>query len=218
MPLVRDWLSGANARVVHEAPVLLTTEISELLTIMALYDGEDWLESNVWYMEQPLPSGPPSGPWAGAKWKRELCYRNRDNDQQPRAIVVDVSTATSSLWSGKYAVRRTLASKSGNPGNSCIHLTDAQGATLLAAYQRGERRPGVGGMSCDDSFAYACARALLHPASLKWLESGAGGLATEDSGSPAFRQAWSRYSQWLHEPPPAGLPADEFPPAPASFM
>lgn len=28
-------------------------------------DGEDWLETNCWYMEGPLPEGPPDGPFAG---------------------------------------------------------------------------------------------------------------------------------------------------------
>ena len=135
LPLVKDWIASSNARVVHEQPVPLTTEISELLTILALYDGEDWLESNCWYMEQPLPTGPPEGPWAGAKWKRDLCYRNKDS-RQPWAMVLDVSAATSSLWSSKYAIRSQLASRSGNPGNSCIHITDKQSEQLLSAFQK----------------------------------------------------------------------------------
>ena len=61
---------------------------------MALYDGEDWLESNCWYMEQPLPEGPPSGPLAGAKWKHALCFKG---DYEPHAIVTDVSDVSSSL-------------------------------------------------------------------------------------------------------------------------
>ena len=210
--LVRDWLSDANVRILYEAPVELNTEISELLTVMALYDGEEWLESNCWYSEQPLPSGPPEGPWAGAKWKRALCYRNQD-DRRPHAFVADISGASSSLWSGKYTIRRKLASLSGNPGNSCIHLTDEQGETVLS----GGRRT-AGGMGCDDSYAYACARALLHPASLTWLNSGAGGLAEKDLGGASFRQAWRRYTGWLHEPVDADAEDQSFPPAPETFL
>ena len=99
---------------------------------------------------------------------------------------------------GRYAVRRSLAQLSGNPGNSCIHLTDKQDEGVLAAYRSGARRRLAGGMACDDSYAYACARALLHPASVAWLNSDAAGLAL---GSSAFRRAWGRYTAWLHEPP-----------------
>lgn len=166
-------------------------------------------------MEQPLESGPPAGPWAGAKWKHALCYRN-DDDPRPVAFVADVSEATSSLWSSKYGIRRTLATRSGNPGNSCIHLTDEQDAALLAEHRSGARRR-AGGMGCDDSYAFACARALLHPASITWLSSGAGGLAKQDMGGTAFRNAWMRYTAWLHEPAPEGIAEGEFPPAPPNF-
>ena len=190
---VRQWLIDANARVVHEAPVEVHDDaISSLLTIMALYDGEEWLETNCWYAEQPLETGPPSGPWAGAKWKRALCYRN-SKDRRPVALVADVSEATSSLWASKYVLRRTLAMRSGNPGNSCIHLTDEQDATVLASHRRGERRR-AGGMGCDDSYAFACGRALLHPTSIEWINSGAAGLAQQDMDGDAFRAAWRRYA------------------------
>ena len=188
---VRQWLDGANARVVHEAAIdVLDDATTSLLTIMALYDGEEWLETNCWYNEQPLETGPPTGPWAGAEWKRALCYRN-EADRRPVALVADVSGATSSLWASKYALRRTLATRSGNPGNSCIHLTDEQHAPVLDAHRRGERRR-AGGMGCDDSYAFACARALLHPASVEWINSGAAGLARQDVGGVAFRAAWRR--------------------------
>lgn len=192
---VRDWLSGAGAKICYESPVALATDTSELLTIMALYNGEDWLQSNCWYMEQPLPTGPPQGPWAGAKWKRALCFRN-DASRHPHAIVVDVSDATSSLWRSKYSIRHALATASGNPGNSCIHLTDEQDASTLAAYRRGDRAPGAGGMACDDSYAYACARALFHPESVAYLNSA-------DMDAAAFRETWTRYTNWLQEPPMA---------------
>ena len=75
---VYEWLESSGAEILHSSTVPLSTPISELLSIMALYDGEDWLESNCWYAEQPLPDGPPSGPYAGAQWKRALCFRNAD--------------------------------------------------------------------------------------------------------------------------------------------
>ena len=67
---VEQWISGSKAKILYSAPVELTSQSAALLTVMALYDGEEWLESNCWYMEQPLPTGPPEGPLAGAKWKR----------------------------------------------------------------------------------------------------------------------------------------------------
>ena len=199
---VMQWLDGCGARVVHSQSVPLATPLSELLTVMALYDGEEWLESNCWYAEQPLPDGPPSGPYAGAQWKRALCFKN-DSSRAPQAVVVDTGAATSSLWTGKYAIRSSLASLSGNPGNSCIHLTDRQSPAVLEAMRSGTSRTLAGGSACDESYAYACARALLHPASVAWLNSDAAGLASNELGGAAFREAWATYSAWLHEQPGA---------------
>lgn len=195
---VREWVAGTGAQVVHEAAVPLNTARAELCSVLALYDGEDWLETNCWYMEQPLPAGPPDGPYAGAKWKHDLCYRN-ELSRHPHALVVDVRMASTSLWAAKYGIRRTLAERSGNPGNSCIHLTDAQDDAVLAAYRAGARAGGGGGMACDGSYAFTCARALLHPASLEWLSSAK--LEALPLGSAEFRSAWRRYTRWLHEPP-----------------
>ena len=206
-PEILKWIEGSGAQIVHSSPVPLTSELAELLTVMALYDGEEWLESNCWYMEQPLPSGPPSGPFAGAQWKRALCFRNAAS-REPHAVVLDVASATTSLWSSKYSIRAELARLSGNPGNSCIHLTDAQDEAVLDAYRSGGRRRAYG-MGCDDSYAYACARALLHPASVAWLNSGAGAGIGRDLGAPAFREAWGRYTSWLHEPRSGAAAADE---------
>jgi hypothetical protein len=118
---VKEWLDRAGVRILHASSVPLASPMAELLAVMALYDGEEWLETNCWYMEQPLPTGPPEGPFAGAKWKHALCFKG---SCEPHAIVIDASTATSSLWTSKYAVRSALARASGNPGNSCIHLTE----------------------------------------------------------------------------------------------
>ena len=195
---VRSWIQDAGAAVVHEATVPLDGFTADLASIMALYDGEDWLESNCWYFEQPLVAGPPNGPYAGAKWKHALCFRNEES-RHPHALVCDVSGSRSSLWSTKYAIRRSLAAASGNPGNSCIHLTDEQSTSLLAAHQAGRLMAGGGyGMACDDSYAFACARALLHPVSLAWLNSAE--LDALSLGSADFRHAWSKYTAWLREP------------------
>ncbi len=195
---VKDWCDEIGCKILHASSVPLTSPTAEILAVMALYDGEDWLESNCWYMEQPLPEGPPSGPYAGAQWKRALCFKGAS--REPHAIVLDVSEATTSVWSAKYSIRAALARASGNPGNSCIHLTDRQDEAVLAEYKAGARRRGGGGMACDDSYAYACARALLHPDSVAWLNSEAMGLATRELGGPAFRAAWARYADWLHAP------------------
>ena len=53
-----------------------------------------------------------------------------------------------------------LARASGNPGNSCIHITDEQTEGVLSAARAGARAR-ASGMACDDSYAFACARALL---------------------------------------------------------
>lgn len=200
---VKTWLDSCGARILHASPIPLQSPLAEILAVMALYDGEEWLESNCWYMEQPLPSGPPSGPYAGAKWKRELCFKG--TSREPHAIVLDVSATTESVWTAKYAIRARLARASGNPGNSCIHLTDRQDQRVLADVASGTSRRAAGGMSCDESYAYACARALLHPGSVAWLNSDASGLAARELGSPAFRAAWSRYTHWLHAPPSASV-------------
>ena len=33
-------------------------------------------------MEQPLEEGPPDGPYAGAKWKRALCFRGHTCEER----------------------------------------------------------------------------------------------------------------------------------------
>ena len=211
---VQQWLEGSGAKILHASPVPLASPLAELLSVMAIYDGEEWLESNCWYMEQPLPNGPPDGPYAGGKWKQALCFKNTSS-REPHAIVCDVGAATSSLWSGKYSIRSKLARLSHNPGNSCIHLTDQQSESVLAAYNTGARKKSYG-MGCDDSYAYACARALLHPASVAFLNSEA--LASLPLGESSFRLAWKRYTDWLHEPrSPGATEEDAFDVAP-SFL
>ena len=193
LPTVRSWLDAAAARIVHEQSVQLTSELAEMALVLALYDGEEWIESNCWYEEQPLPTGRPAGPYAGAKWKRDLCFRSSTNSRNPYVFVLDTGPS-SSLWSDKYRVRSMLARDSGNPGNSCIHITDEQSAEILARRGVG-LSSGGGGMACDLSYAFSCARVLLHPASIAWLNGPE--LAALELGSPAFRAAWRRYASWL---------------------
>ncbi|CAE8657279.1 unnamed protein product [Polarella glacialis] len=199
---VRLWLISSGSRIVHSQPVSLSNRISELLLVMALYQGEEWLESNCWYHEQPLPDGPPASPYAGAKWKHALCFRNQDS-RDPFVFVLDVSGASTSLWSDKYRVRSMLARRSGNPGNSCIHLTDDQ-RNVVGSSNRGSQ---TGGYSCDSSYAFACARTLFHPASLGWLNS-VGADSALELGSSEFHQAWGTYCDWLlaHDPAVARSP------------
>ena len=65
---VSKWLAGLGVKIVHEETVSIASERSAVLLVMALYAGEDWLESNCWYHEQPLPSGPPRAGASSARW------------------------------------------------------------------------------------------------------------------------------------------------------
>lgn len=197
---VREWLDRTSTAVVLEQQVKLKSELSELLLVLALYDGEAWLESNCWYAEQPLPTGPPSGPYAGAKWKQALCFRNPAS-RDPYVFVCDTTPSTASLWREKYSLRARLASASGNPGNSCIHLTDPQPPDVLLQRGGGGQPADGASTACDESYAYACARCLLHPTSLSWLNGA--DVAALPLGGDEFRAAWGRYSAWVHRIPQA---------------
>ena len=70
----RSFIQQQGGELVHEASVALADH-AHVLLVMALYHGEDWLASNCYYYESPLPGGPPSGPFAGARWKEELAFR-----------------------------------------------------------------------------------------------------------------------------------------------
>ncbi len=189
--MAREYLEQCGATVVHERAVGLRRHAAEL-AVRALYHGEDWLESNCWYEEQPLPGGPPDGPHAGAKWKTALCFRTGgskeggkgadDDDFQLHVFVVDAENAPT-LWNKKYSTRSKMARVSGNPGNSCMHITDSQ-ATLPSS--------GAGsGYDCDASYAFACAKVLLHPSGVKFLN--------ETCADPAMREAphWTEFESWL---------------------
>ena len=68
------------------------------------------------------------------------------------------------------------------------------------------------GYSCDDSFAFSCARCLLHPASLDWLNGA--DVARLSFGSADFRSAWGRYSAWLQQLEPEDADDAVWPAAP----
>ena len=70
-------------------------------------------------MESPLPSGPPSSPFAGAKWKAALAFRE---DAPVYVFVVDAAKA-SRLWSSKYSIREKLRKQVQIDGErACVSL------------------------------------------------------------------------------------------------
>ena len=117
----RSWLVGARCKIVHEQAVDLRPAAA-VPTMLALYHGEEWLESNCWYLESPLPEGPPAGPYAGAKWKAALAFRE---DAPLHVFVVDVSDAPR-LWAGKYAIREKLRQAVGRGPASALYLPRTQ--------------------------------------------------------------------------------------------
>ena len=96
--------------------------------------------------------------------------------------------ATRSLWSEKYAVRAAMSRHSGNAGNACMHLTDDQTTAMRGGRQRG--------LDCNSSYAFACARALLHPQSLAFLRSLSEELETLDELGVAHM---AKYCAWLSD-------------------
>jgi hypothetical protein len=95
-------------------------------------------------------------------------------------------------------VRREMAEVSGNPGNSCMHLTDPQEDVFAAAHAGDQirmRQLQTGkGHGCDASYAFACARCLLEPAAMQFLN--------ETCADPAFREAphFDTFTDWLVDP------------------
>merc|ERR1712216_474273 len=183
----RAWLDTTGCTLVHEASVYLSPQAA-VPAILALYHGEEWLDSNCWYMESPLPEGPPQGPFAGAKWKAQLAFRE---DAPMHVFVLDAAWA-SRLWSSKYAIREKLRASVGSLGNSCLHLTDDQ-SDALNAWRQGHGVLHGGGYECDSSYAFHCARVLLNPQSVSFLNK------QTDVNSPAFSSRFQAYSSWLAE-------------------
>lgn len=189
----RAFLQQQGGEIVHEASVTLADH-AHVLLVMALYHGEEWLSSNCYYYESPLPGGPPEGPFAGARWKEELAFRpGADGTTVPplHVFVFDAKKCRR-IDSDKYSCRSSMAGAVGAPGNCCLHLTDDQSDEL--------RKPvaATGAVSidsgCSSSWAFHCARCVLHPASVRFLnEDSAGGDLTD----PTFVSRVEAYASWL---------------------
>eukprot|EP00945_MAST-04E_sp_MAST-4E-sp1_P005995 g5995.t1 len=186
---VRDWISGTcGAKIIHEHKLYVKPKAGPLI-MLTLYDGEPWLETNCWYNEQPLETGKPTGRWPGAKWKHRLCFKE---DREMHVFVVDVANAFEDVWSDKYRVRDLLAERTGHFGNSCMHLSDDQKSALTSDGKL------LSGMSCNDSYAYHCSRALLNPFAEKYLNEIADVHDIED---PNFMKTYrfDTFLKWLKD-------------------
>jgi len=192
---VRAWLSDdCGARILHESEVAIPKR-GAVATCMALYFGEDWVHTNCWYSESPLPEGPPKGPYAGAKWKAALTFSG-SLDAPLTVFVVDTADTGGGLWHRKYGFRESLRRAVGGLGNSCIHLTDDQSTALCAA--GGAAQGGSsGGYACDSSYAFHCARVLLDDSSVAFLGAADADLAT-------YAGRFDAYAAWLSKPPVDG--------------
>ena len=93
----RRWVEDCGGKILHDAEVAIGKQ-GAIATCLALYSGEDWLETNCWYGESPLPEGPPDGPHAGARWKAALTWTQ---DAPLTVLVVDASETGGALWSSK---------------------------------------------------------------------------------------------------------------------
>jgi len=81
----------------------------------------------------------------------------------------------------------------GSLGNSCLHLTDDQ-AGALAKWRSGDGVVHGGGYECDSSYAFHCARVLLNPMSVEFLNSG----AASDVEAADFRPRFEGYTGEIH--------------------
>ena len=137
--------------------------------VRAVYHGEEWLEF-------------------GSKWKKEVCFKNsgKNNDPEKYSLHVLVADAksTTSLWRTKHSIREEMARKTGNPGDSCMHITDSQVNELSKA------RCPSSGSSCDSSFAFHCARVLFDDNSLLFLN-------TVCENEEKVDKYWDKYTDWL---------------------
>ena len=188
---VEKWLNICGADIVYQTEVDLP-ERAAVPTCMALYHGEDWLHSNCWYEESPLPEGPPDGPFAGAKWKAALTFK----ESAPlKVFVADSHRSRGELWRSKYSFRENLRQKVGAIGNGCIHVTDDQAAALEAwRDDRTASKAMRGGNACDSSFAYHCARVLLDDSSIAFLSA-------TDISSPNFEIDFDAFTAYLSRQP-----------------
>ena len=192
IPIAEDFFRNSNAAIVSKQTVRLHRSAA-VNVVRALYDGEDWLESNCWYHEQPLDSGPPDPPFAGAKWKAALCFNGGERDSSGYftllVYVLDASKARS-LWSNKYSARSSMSRAANAPGNSCMHLTDSQVDVIHSKTVKGNSNGDS--YSCDESYAFQCARCLLDERSVEFLNS-----LGEDFSVDPENGMWHEYTRWL---------------------
>jgi len=219
--VARNYLETNGATIVHEQSIQVSSENANLplLLVMASYWGEDWLRTNCWYGEQPLEElglPPPTGSWPGAKWKKELCFRQHDretknnitnqSDFRMHVFVARVSANKNrnQLWANKYSIRANMARDTGHAGNSCMHLTDDQRDMVKesnnnngnSAWQ--QAGGGLGSMDCNASYAFSCARLLLNPTSLQVLSILAQGFPNDkDLATPSFCEMFGGFCNWL---------------------
>jgi len=193
--MAKTYLKDCAAELLFDKTIEFIRESAEHV-VRALYHGEEWLESNCWYHEQPLKTGPPDGPYAGAKWKKELCFKNKNDSSANYILHIFVVNAknAASLWQRKYSTRAAMARKTGNPGNSCMHITDSQKNVLS---QRGNFLEDE--YACDDSYAFHCARALLDENSIFFLNT----VCTKNRN---IDQLWEKYTSWLSHPVKHSVP------------
>jgi hypothetical protein len=156
----RAFLHGQNADIIYDAPVQLESH-ANILTVMALYHGEDWLSSNCYYWESPLPGGPPdpSSAFPGAQWKAELAFRGAPAAPPLHVFVFDAKRSRR-IDGDKYSARSAMASAVDADGNCCLHLTDDQADELAKPVSH---YSGTIDSGCSSSYAFHCARVLLHP-------------------------------------------------------
>jgi len=142
-------------------------------------------------------------------------------------LIADVGNASGSnnnyinhkrgrLWSEKYSVRATMARDTGHAGNSCLHLTDDQsgivGRVVTGTSRNNYKVSGSGGMECNASYAFACARLLLNPQALEFLvhcattttdavvrvvNNNDDNIVPSSSSSEEFEQVVTHFCQWL---------------------
>lgn len=86
----------------------------------------------------------------------------------------------------------------GSIGNSCMHLTDDQSRELeMWRSGQGTQSKG-GGMACDSSYAYHCARILLNPYSIAFLNELASSCV--DISDASLLRRFKAYTDWLGDP------------------
>ena len=106
-----------------------------------------------------------------------------------------------SLRCGKYEVREAMAEHSGNAGNSCIHITDDQRKVMCASYSSSSTdSDSEPELSRNASYAFMCARCLLHPDSLQYIDTTSRQLNHHAQlALPENRAQNDCYVEWLND-------------------